>query len=176
MLSGGVVVSPNDLARGVDALRSGAEGARGQGIVNGAVETVEVKEAVRAAAGVLIGPDDLARGIDALCEGQGCRAKVNSGVSAAAQEEAVGRGADEVGADDLACIVDAKGLGAKRGQGIVEGGVDAVAEEEAVLLKSAVFEKEPHDLARVVDAKGLRIVPAGTSSVVKLPSTSSRKP
>ena len=54
--------------------------------------------------------------------------------------------------DDLAHIVDAEGTGAARGQGIVEGGVDAVAEEEAVLLKSAVFEKEPHDLARVVDA------------------------
>ena len=120
MLSGGVVVSPNDLARGVDALRSGAEGARGQGIVNGAVETVEVKEAVRAAAGVLIGPDDLARGIDALCEGQGCRAKVNSGVSAAAQEEAVRVATGNVITDDLARVIDAVRKGVPCGQGIVE--------------------------------------------------------
>ena len=38
----------------------------------------------------------------------------------------------EVLPDDLACGVDAECLGAVGGQGIVEGGVGATAEEEAV--------------------------------------------
>jgi hypothetical protein len=55
--------------------------------------------------------------------------------------------------DDLAQIVDAERFGAIGGQGIVEGGVGAVAAaEEAVLLLTSVVEVIPDDLARGIDS------------------------
>jgi hypothetical protein len=53
--------------------------------------------------------------------------------------------------DDLARVVDVADLGTEGAQRIVEGGVDAAAVEEAVLLEAGV-EVIPDDLARVVDA------------------------
>src|SRR6478672_6777354 len=61
--------------------------------------------------------------------------------------------------DDLAHVVDARGKGAPSGQRIVECGESAVVRvvEEAVLdsIKD-VFAIESDDLARIVDAEGLR--------------------
>jgi hypothetical protein len=60
-------------------------------------------------------------------------------------------GAVEVKADDLAGVVDAGCNSVVHGtQWIVEGGVDAAAQQESVLAAGVV--KRPHDLAGVVDA------------------------
>ena len=91
----------------VDAKCLGAMG--GQGIVNGDVETVEVKEAVRAG-GVVVRPDDLAHIVDAegtgAARGQGI---VEGGVDAVAEEEAVllKSAVFEKEPHDLARVVDA---------------------------------------------------------------------
>src|SRR5207244_11334001 len=58
-----VLVIPDDLARGVDAVCNGAPG--GQGIVNGGVGATAKEEAIEAA-GVRVNPDDLARVVDAV--------------------------------------------------------------------------------------------------------------
>ena len=59
-------VSPDDLARAVDAECHGVAAA-GQGIVEGDVGAAGVEEAVEAVA--VIPPDDLARVVDAECFG-----------------------------------------------------------------------------------------------------------
>jgi len=62
------------------------------------------------------------------------------------EKEAVEAGVICVIPDDLAQIVNAVGLGEAGGRGIVEGGVNAAAKVEAVVVVRA------HDLVRVVDA------------------------
>jgi hypothetical protein len=63
----------------------------------------------------------------------------------------VDEGGVEVIADDLAGIVDAVGRGATGARGVVEGGVRAAAEKEAVV--AAAVSIRPGDLTRGVDAK-----------------------
>jgi len=57
--AGGVGVSPDDLARGVDARYKGFAGSR-RGNVNGGVSAAAQEEAVESAGVVLVSPDDLA--------------------------------------------------------------------------------------------------------------------
>src|SRR5262249_51570637 len=57
-------------------------------------------------------------------------------------------------ADDLARVVDAKCAGGPGGQGIIDDGKRATAEQKAV-DGAAGFNVLPGDLARVVDAKRL---------------------
>ena len=122
----GVDVSPDDLARGVDAECKGAASA--QGIVEGGVgAAVRVVEEAVAAVAVLVIPDDLARGVDAVCNGApGGQGIVNGGVGATAKEEAIEAAGVRVNPDDLARVVDAVrscAAGLRGGRGIVEGGV-----------------------------------------------------
>src|SRR5262249_10529708 len=63
-----VDIVPDDLARGVNAVWSGAEGARG-GIVDGDVGAAAVEKTVEVRCGILVIADDLAIVIDACCEG-----------------------------------------------------------------------------------------------------------
>src|SRR5262249_34720153 len=109
-----------------------------------------------AARAVIVAPDDLARGVDAACNGAGDARYghwiVEGEVGSAAQEEAVrvvARVSEKP--DDLACIVDAKGLSAANAQGIVEGDKAAAGgTEEAV--DAAGIGVIPDDLACIVDA------------------------
>ena len=103
------------------------------------------------AAGVIaVVADDLARGVDAGSpRAVGAQRIVERGVSAAAQEEAVGAAGVRVRSDDLARVVDAVGNGAGGGQRI-ERGVSAAAEKEAV--GAADVRVRSDDLARGVDA------------------------
>jgi hypothetical protein len=70
--------------------------------------------------------------------------------------------------NDLARTVDAECLGTAGGQGIVERGVKAAAQEEAVLAGGVLV--SPDDLARTVDAEylgtggGQGIVESGVSA------------
>ena len=56
--------------------------------------------------------------------------------------------------DNLTCVVDALCSGLGGSQGIVDGGVGATAEEEAVV--NVATKELPYDLARVVDAEWSR--------------------
>jgi hypothetical protein len=117
-----VLVVPDDLARVVDRLWSGETD--GQRIVDGGVDTATQKEAV-VAVSVSVTADDLAGAVDAESQGVvfGGQGIGKRGVSAAAQEEAIGAGAGLlIKAHDGTRRVDAvcKGAG-KGGEGIVQG-------------------------------------------------------
>jgi len=89
--------------------------------------------------------------------------------------QAVGAGGVLVSPDDLAGIIDAVGAGAAGGQGIVEGGVSAVARivDEAVAGVAGIVVMAD-DLARRIDAVGKsapgarRIVEGGESAVARI--------
>src|SRR5262249_45713404 len=121
-----IVVGPDDLARGVDAVYKGV--AAGRGLVERGVDAAAVNETVGAAAVVVI-PDDLAHGVDAAGSGAfGAQRVVEGGVSVVVRvvEEAVDAAfgvAGIVTPHDQAGVVDAIRIGAVRGRGIVEGDV-----------------------------------------------------
>src|SRR5262245_7059575 len=122
----GVSQAPDDLAIVVDVLCKGK--AVHNGIVDGGENAPAIEEGVGAAR-VRVLPDDLTGIVDTKCLGSAGKGQriVDGGVIAAAQEEAVGAAGVAVPADDLAQVVDAKCLRAKRGRGIIEGGVIAAA-------------------------------------------------
>src|SRR5947207_14784342 len=135
VMAAGVLVIPDDLARGVDAECNRVAG--GRGIVESGVGAAAVKEAMDLDAGVPVPPDHLARVVDArqnsaVGPGQWI---VESGVGAAAVEEAVVSEARVlVPPDHLAGVVDAGCNRAVAGQGIVDGGGGTAVEETAVPL------------------------------------------
>jgi hypothetical protein len=105
-----VLIIADDLARIVDAYRSGAR--RGRGIVQCGVGATAVKEAVLNARAVKIRADDLAGVVDASCNGVGAASAWNgegSESAIAVQKTLVVAVGVAVIPDDLARIVDAKG-------------------------------------------------------------------
>ena len=117
-----------------------------------AASTAAVEEAV-AAAGVLKKPDDLARIVDPFCKGAGGRWHVEGDErTVRVTQEAMVAAAGEIVEmpHDLARGVDAGGFGAEGGEGIIDGGENAPAEEEGMGVAPRV---SPDDLARVVDGK-----------------------
>src|SRR5204863_3901348 len=105
-----------------DHVRGGAAGGGGFGPVT-------------IAAGVVVFADDLACIVDAECKGGACEGprNIESGEGAVFEvmQKAVMAGGVIVFADDLAAVVDAEGLGYVGGQGVVQCGESAAAQEEA---------------------------------------------
>jgi hypothetical protein len=96
----GVSVSPDDLARVVDARCNGSVGSRG--IVERGVGPTAIEEAVTAGA-VAVQPDNLAHIVDAKRFGVAAGEEiVERKIRAAAKEEAVGATGIQVSPDDLA--------------------------------------------------------------------------
>ena len=157
----GVLVTADDLLRGIDAACKGALGSRiGEIEVGRGDATIRVVQEAVVAASVNVKPGDLPCIVDAECSrvggGEGI---VESRVAPVVIEEAVPAAGVAVKPDDLTQIVDAqcKGAAGGRGRGIIEGGVGPVAIEEAVGVVAGVGVL-PDDLARRVDAKRLGVV------------------
>jgi len=144
---------PDDLARIVDGARIGDRDRKG--VVKGGVSAAGAATVEKAmgAAGVLEESDDLARIVDAFCKGAGGQWDVEGDERAVgvAQEAMVAAGTEIVEVpDDLARGVDAGGFGAEGGVGIIDGGENAPAEQEAMGIAPG---ESPDDQPRVVDGK-----------------------
>jgi hypothetical protein len=127
---------------------------------------------------VEVSPDDVFTVVDAVAKGVYRTGNVERSEIAVAVEEAVLNGdactvLRFVPSDDLTVVVDARGDGAVRAEGIIDRGVLAVAVDEATLsvaARSIGAGPVPDDLAVVVDAGGkVPFVPRGSSSVVNWP-------
>jgi hypothetical protein len=159
-------VSTYDLAQIVDAIcNCGARG--GPRNVEGGVGAAAQQEAVMNVVLVREPPDDLAGVVHAGRLGDAVYRRgqriVEGGEAAAATwvvEEAVD-GADSVliPPDDLARVVDRLWHGAPDAQGIVDGGINAAAQEEAVVAVAVSVSAD--DLAGVVDAESQGVVLGG---------------
>src|SRR5262245_37699978 len=149
MSTAGIEISPDDLARGVDAECKGADG--GRGIVESGVGATAVQEAVDAAGVVGVLPDNLAKTVDTKCSGAGGgRGIVDWSVDTVGEEEGVlDATVVDVPAGDLAYAVDAFWEGLVVGRGMVDGGIGAAAKEEAVV--GAGVRDIPDNLTRIVD-------------------------
>ncbi len=153
-------VSTYDLAQIVDVIcKCGArDGARN---VDGGVGAAAQQEGVENVGAVRVPADDLACVVHAGRLGDavygGGQRIVEGGEAAAASwvvEEAVdGAAVILVRPDDLAGVVDRLWHGAPDAQGIVDGGVNAAAQKEAVVAVAVGVHTD--DLARVVDAESL---------------------
>jgi len=132
---------PNDLSSNVDAVALGAAAdARGVRVTEVGVTAVVVNEAVSGTAYIDV-PSDLtsiadsagrsnrgARGIMEACEG-----------AVTIEETVIDRAIIAVGSHYLTSVVDAVKNGIVRIQGIVEGGLTAVAVNEAVSIVIAIL-------------------------------------
>src|SRR5262249_59435226 len=110
--------------------------------------------------GVIVCRHDVASIVDAQCLGsaRGGRRIIDRGEGAgAAAEESVKAGGVVVGSDDLAQVIYCFcASGVPVGQGFVDGGKDAAAQEKAV--RAAGVGVIPHDLACIIDASDLGVL------------------
>jgi hypothetical protein len=126
-----VVVSPDDVARSVDACCRGPLRS-GRGIIEGGIKTIDVEEAVgfeEIGVHILAGPDDVARSVDASW---GCELRIGDlqgRVGATAVEEATRAAVGDIPPDDVARSVDAAWV---RGEG------GSQTRGEALIAKHAV--------------------------------------
>src|SRR5207248_11066341 len=120
-----------------------------KGIVQGGEDGAAATDKAVLAAGRVVFADDVACIVDAECKGGACEGprNIESGEGAVFEvmQKAVMAGGVIVFADDLAAVVDAEGLGSVGGQGVVQCGEGAAAQEEAMAAPGVdVASSHPH--------------------------------
>ena len=157
----------------VDLVRLGLQSA---GNVNVGEAVFVLQKPAKCSLGIGVGARDLAAIVDAdRLAGQSDGVRVIDGreVSASVLEVAV---ADEVvGAGDLASFVDVEDERAAGCVGGVDGGEDALVQQEPVTIARGSILIMADDLAAVVDAEGHSTAGVGTSIGVKAPLASRRR-